>query len=125
MLKINWKKTDKIGGFFFVSIVFIIILFFAIRQTLYLWFYPRYTISEAVRTYYDAHMIKVLVYKFEVNGRPFEKQENYQGGIMGNRYYVKFSTRDPNVSDFLENRPVPDSIKNAPPNGWAKIPGDP
>jgi len=44
---------------------------------------------------------------------------------VGKRYYVKFSIKDPNLSDFLENRPVPDSIKTATPNGWVKIPGDP
>lgn len=42
--------------------------------------------------------------------------------ILGNRYYVKFETNNPKNSQILLNKPVPDSIKEAPSQGWDKIP---
>jgi hypothetical protein len=38
-------------------------------------------------------------------------------------YYVEYSYKDPKINDLLENRPVRDtSIKEAPPEGWVKLP---
>ena len=123
--KLNWKKINKYGGYVLITSCFLFIVIIAVRQTIYLWLFPCYTIAIPVEIYYDGHMNRQLVYKYTVNGKIYNRQEEFQGGDIGKKYYVKFSRRDPNVSDFLENRPVPDSIKIVPTNGWAKIPGDP
>ena len=43
-------------------------------------------------------------------------------GIIGKRYFVMFYPPNPQNSKILIDKPVPDSIKEAPPEGWDKIP---
>lgn len=41
---------------------------------------------------------------------------------IGGRYYVKFSPADPTNVEILFDKPVPESILNAPDTAWLKIP---
>lgn len=41
----------------------------------------------------------------------------------GGRYYVEFSSKDPSNSKLLLAYPVPDSITDAPGQGWTYMPG--
>jgi hypothetical protein len=38
------------------------------------------------------------------------------------RYFVRFDSLHPSNAVLLQDFPVPDSIKTAPPNGWKEIP---
>ena len=48
----------------------------------------------------------------------FDKSVNTKGG----RYYVEFSSLNPENSEILFDRPVPSHIMNPPYTGWASIP---
>jgi hypothetical protein len=61
-------------------------------------------------------------YQFEINGKWYCRQSVgcYQGcecQIFG-RYYVTFISNDPSDNLMHLDKPVPDSIKQAPLNGW-------
>ena len=68
-------------------------------------------------------------YVYTVNGIDYQNSSDYLHDkygtkATGGRYYVKYDVTHPQRSDLLQNKPVPDSIKEAPPNGWDKIPGE-
>jgi hypothetical protein len=41
---------------------------------------------------------------------------------IGRRFYIKFLKDNPNRCYILSNKPVPDCIKEVPPEGWTEIP---
>lgn len=41
---------------------------------------------------------------------------------INGRYFVRFDSLHPSNAVLLQDFPVPDSIKTAPPNGWKEIP---
>lgn len=43
---------------------------------------------------------------------------------VGKRFYVKFIVNYPQYSELLLDKPVPDSIKEIPMEGWDVIPGE-
>ncbi|HNW69557.1 MAG TPA: hypothetical protein PKI01_04080 [Bacteroidales bacterium] len=64
-------------------------------------------------------------YSFFVLNTEYVVGEIVQDGnksVVGNRFYVKFYPPNPKNSEILLDRLVPDSIKEAPPQGWDKIP---
>jgi hypothetical protein len=110
------------GGFIFIVFLFGFIIYDSFRQTYHLNLYTRYTIGKPVNIERSGHLVKKMVYKFRVSGKVYERKENFQGGVIGKLYFVKFSIKEPRYSDFLQNNPVPDSIKSAPPDGWEELP---
>ena len=72
------------------------------------------------------------VYKFEANAKKIEIRGGSNPLInsmemgykhLGKRYYVRFGEKKPRIGRIFLDYPVPDSIINAPPNGWDSIPG--
>ncbi len=46
----------------------------------------------------------------------------YDKSLIGDRFYVKFSPSNPKNCELLLEKRVPSNIKEAPPEGWKKIP---
>lgn len=53
----------------------------------------------------------------------FDERMSWRGGWrpLHSRWYVRYAVPDPNVYKYLD-RSVPDSVGEAPPNGWARLP---
>ena len=49
----------------------------------------------------------------------------FEGSVRSNggRYFLEISSKNPGNSRLLLGYPVPDSLRAAPANGWAKVPG--
>ena len=84
--------------------------------------HPKYTVGVITKFYYSGYAVKSIKYKYQVNGIEYLKGEFYQGGELGKRYFVKFSSENPRYNEFLENNLVPDSLQFVPTEGWDKIP---
>ena len=48
--------------------------------------------------------------------------DNFDVSEVGKRFIVKYIEDEENLSYILLEYPVPDSIKEAPPEGWEKLP---
>ncbi|WP_223648595.1 hypothetical protein [Hymenobacter psoromatis] len=84
----------------------------------------RYTVARV----YENRRIKgakVSRYTYQVQGKRYEdKQEvDWLGGWrpLGSRWYVRFAVPDPDIHEH-PGRPVPDSVTQVPPAGWARLP---
>jgi hypothetical protein len=49
-------------------------------------------------------------------------RDYYSPKTKNGRYFVRFDSLHPSNAVLLQDFPVPDSIKTAPPNGWKEIP---
>lgn len=117
------KKTDRHFGRWFTILFFSFVIIVAFRQWFHLFYYPRYTIAVPYDESRNAYYIKQIWFKYKVKDRIYIRRKNFLGVQIGKRYYLKFSFKSPGINDLLQDKPVPDSIKAAPPEGWAKIPG--
>lgn len=65
-----------------------------------------------------------LNYEYNVNNKTYKAgtpaNNNYRS-LIRKRFFVKFSSRLPEIAKILLNMPVPDSIKEAPVMGWDSI----
>ncbi|MBN2757119.1 MAG: hypothetical protein JXR51_08085 [Bacteroidales bacterium] len=86
---------------------------------------PQYTIGLIINVRARAKLSVALEYSFKVNYEGYKSIrgiEKYNTKLIGKRFYVKFESGNPDNCEILLDKPVPDSIKEAPPEGWAKIP---
>ena len=86
--------------------------------------YPHYTIGITTGAYWTLRSGKQIEYSYTVNNKSYEwhNRLGYDIKVMNGRYFVKYDTKDPSISKLLQDFPVPDSIKTAPPNGWKEPP---
>lgn len=73
---------------------------------------------------YKRHGEKVK-YSFRFNGVNYNGVSHYKIDSLrtiNGRYFLKFSSVDPRNKVFMEDLPVPDSIKAAPYSGWKRLP---
>jgi hypothetical protein len=86
--------------------------------------YPHYTIGTTIQTYWTFASGKQLEYGYTVNNKYYKNSDSYddKSKVPGGKCFVKLYVNDPNISEILQDKPVPDSIKIAPPQGWKEIP---
>ncbi|MCC6835048.1 MAG: hypothetical protein IT213_08670 [Cytophagales bacterium] len=104
--------------------IILFVSFILIRRT---WFLRehRFTIGLTTGTESASKMGTYVVFKYRVGeidytgSRPLE---GYRPIAKDGRYYVIFSIADPETENILWDQPVPDHIKEAPPEGWSEIP---
>lgn len=116
-----------------VGTLFFGFLGFALFWGIYKWYFlnygkVRYTIAT-VKRYYRHRLSKKCVYVYHVDKKNYEgdatdREDFGEGTVLGGRYYLKFAIEDPDNCELYQNKPVPHSIKTAPPEGWLKIPGE-
>jgi hypothetical protein len=86
----------------------------------------RYTITTTVRQYRTLKSGLQIEHFYFVNDKKYVETYNkneYLNIIYPNgRYLVKFATSYPSVSEVLWEKPVPDSIKESPREGWEHLP---
>jgi len=86
----------------------------------------RYSIGTTKGVYFGDKAANRIKFSFCVskclqNG---EDTYHYRKGAkqVNGRYFVRFDSLHPTNAVLLQDFPVPDSIKTAPPNGWKEIP---
>jgi hypothetical protein len=87
----------------------------------------RYTVARV----YENRRIKgdeISRFEYWVGGERYEckEQMEWRGGWrpLHSRWYVRFAVPDPDAYEYLD-RPVPDSVRAVPPDGWANLPQAP
>ncbi|TGE29453.1 hypothetical protein [Hymenobacter metallicola] len=84
----------------------------------------RYTIGYLTGGYYTPKSGKRYSYRYEVRGQEYEAtdiREVNMNTATGARFVVEYDSLDPGVSRSHFALAVPDSIGQAPANGW-KVP---
>ena len=122
----DFKKLDKIGGYlFFVGIIGFMI-YWSWRSNYYLSNYKKFTIGFVYATSYDGKATKYIDFKYKVSGVEYKSSHSlYNCGKIPGRYYLEYSSVKPSICLLHQSMPVPDSIKEAPANGWDSIPQSP
>jgi hypothetical protein len=116
-------KSTKIFIIVLVSMIFIPVSMHIVRK------YNReknirYTIGItqgehfADKTYHEIRFIYFINNRTIMNGDVYD----YKAKAFNGRYFVKYDSLHPSNAVLLQDFPVPDSIKTAPPNGWKEIP---
>jgi len=92
-----------------------------------------YTIAVITGVNSGAKVPPWFDYKFKVQGKTYKNQYSISDKMaryswskleeyIGKRFYVKFYIPDPGNNELQIYKPVPCDIKEAPPEGWTKIP---
>lgn len=88
--------------------------------------YQKYTITTTIRQIRTLKNGLQIEHFYFVEGKKyshyFSKDERVNIIYPGGRYLLRYSKKNPDISEVLWKYPVPDSIKNAPSNGWDNIP---
>jgi hypothetical protein len=118
-------KYGKIAIISFILILLVPITYHGIRK----YFRDkraRYAIGITNGTYAASRASTNIYYNFNVHNQKIKREdiyEYYKGAKRKNgRYFVRFDSLHPSNAVLLQDFPVPDSIKTAPPNGWKEIP---
>lgn len=85
----------------------------------------RYTIGVILKITPDIDSGPEATYYIRVNGdysERFISTSTKRHIKVGQRYFVRFEPDNISNTELLINKPVPDSIQVAPPDGWAKLP---
>lgn len=117
------KIINRIGLFLMFLAIVITGLYLYLRQNK-LENSHRYSIGTV--THFEAQQGSFGVdFKLIISGKEYDggcTVYNKYNNIVGKRFFVKYYPKNPKNSEILLEKPVPDSIKEAPPNGWDKIP---
>ena len=87
--------------------------------------YGNYTIGYIDRIYWPIISYKKVSYEYTVNGKKYSNSNIHDEDAnpkKGRYYLVQFSLEDNSYSKIYQDIPVPDSIKQAPPEGWKERP---
>ncbi len=116
------RKLVAIAGF---SIVPILLIHGCWRQK-QLTENPGYTITTTVKQIRTLKNGLQIRHFYFVNGEKFTDDHNKDERLNiiypNGKYLVKFSTKHPSISKVIWTKPVPDTLKNIPKEGWKIIP---
>jgi|SRR5699024_3732497 len=118
----NFNKKKFISFIVLVSIV-IILLIIQNKNDKLLSGVGHYTVGKIIEKKIVAGAGPTYIYEYNVNNKMFRKKGS--SGFKGyeNKYYfVIFNPNNPKESEVLINFKVPDSIKEAPEDGWRELP---
>lgn len=109
---------------FILLIIFGISSYRGISEYIGLKKYGRYTIGITTKKETTPKGGIDFDYTFTIMGKKYEGFDAYNPKIQvpGGRYYVIFSSKNPEQNEMLINQPVHDSIREVPPEGWREIP---
>jgi hypothetical protein len=123
LMKKHYNKWGVFVGFFAIIGLIVYAFIHSIWGEYTLCKHGRYTIGITSGIHYTGKGGKKQDYEYKVNHEHYNASEPYLSTQeLGGRYYVKFSSKDPEISELLQDKLVPDSIKVAPPEGWEKLP---
>ncbi|MHC0446125.1 hypothetical protein ACWA1F_11990 [Flavobacterium sp. 3-218] len=84
-----------------------------------------YAIGRVTKIYWPLISYKKLYYEYNFKNIKYDGMDIYNRGKgveENKRYLVRFSLKDPKESDIFQDIEVPDSIKEAPKEGWKELP---
>lgn len=85
----------------------------------------RFTIGVTIGTESASRMGTYVDFTYNVSGIEYKGSrplDGFRPESNGGRYYVMFSVDDPETEHILWDKPVPNSIKEAPMEGWSELP---
>lgn len=108
----------------FLGIIFIILFIEQKKGAELLLDNGNYTIGKVIKKRIVAGAGPTYVYKYKVRNKTFLQEGGGRGfkGYENKYYFVIFNPNNPKESEVLINFKVPDSIKEAPENGWEELP---
>ena len=71
--------------------------------------------NSGYRIYFNYY---VLDKKYEAFGGIYK----WDNDLIGKHFYIRFSPSNPDNCELLLEKPVRSDVKNAPPEGWERIP---
>lgn len=128
------KLREKLHYYIFVrkskwNLLIILILIFPLFYYIYYKNEPikkgNYTIGYVYKIYWPVISHKTIMFSYAVNNNSYTDTDVYNSNKkpeVGKRYLVQFSLEDNGMSDIFQDIPVPDSIKEAPSEGWKELP---
>jgi hypothetical protein len=121
-------KIKEIKIKYILFLVFILLTVYGLWRNIVLSNNARYTIGVTEEIFLTVSEGMQIKYSYIINGRTYNKEEDYSNLSIKNmqrqRYFVEYNYKNPDHSRLLQEKPVPDKIRSAPPNGWKKIPGE-
>lgn len=121
-------KVRRIHKLMFIAIMFVLMGLYTLWRKRILSNNARFTIGITEDVYWTTMGGKKVNFVYLVSQKGYTGSENYlNDSIIDDcrcRYYVEFNYKNPGYGRLLQNKPVPDSIKSAPSDGWSKIPGE-
>ena len=84
----------------------------------------RYAIGYVYKTHWTVKSGKFADYRFTVNDTTYTGSDKALADmrLQGGRYVVKFHPPDPDIKVIYYRAPVPDSVTEAPAEGWQTPP---
>ncbi len=83
----------------------------------------RYSIAHVYDTRLWVHKAEYKIdYYYYFRGEKLLGNATYKDCKVPCRYYTKFPSAHPNLDEIFQDHPVPDSIKQAPSEGWLSPP---
>ena len=122
--------SNKVGRYILIGIGTSIIIAFLYGQVIIAPKFEkkgRYTIGIFNKYLYKSAGAYDIFFSYKVKNTMFKNRTNYpsddfDGSEVGKRFIVKYIEDEESLSYILLEYPVPDSIKEAPPEGWKKKP---
>ena len=118
-LNVKWIYTLRLC--FFCAIIL-----FAIWRSCRVSSDFRYTVATTTKLISTPRNHDAIEYTFSVNGKIYTSVgadiKKYNIQYPNGRYFVKFPFKSPSANEIQWDLPVPDSIINAPKNGWKELP---
>jgi len=121
--------NDTKGKIVFLSIFFISLIYFgykSFRDDYIIKHYGAYTIGQ-INEIKGTNGGVVVYYSFIYSNDTITtagRYSDFSKRISHKRYYVQFLRKNLKRCRILLDDPVPDSIKDAPPYGWNKLPNE-
>ena len=84
----------------------------------------RYAIGYVYKTHWTVKSGKFADYRFTVNGTAYTGSDKALADmrLQGGRYVVEFHPPEPDINVVFYHAPVPDSVADAPAEGWQTPP---
>lgn len=117
----------NLGCFVLPFVILIILLYFFLREylgNLELEKFGRYTIGTTFDKSIGSKGRWYIDYFFYYNDKRYTGFKDLKPSVVvpNGKYYVLFSSKHPEISTILFDKPVCDSIKKVPTKGWDKLP---
>lgn len=124
------NKYFKISGVAAILLLLFAVIFLSFWNKNNLHSNHKFTVGKTFKISYSSYGGDDLFFYYNVGGKRFESTMLSDGYYpekkhLHKRFYVMYDPDDPQNSELQIAFPVPDSIIEAPPEGWDKIPNIP
>jgi hypothetical protein len=118
-LRKNWKNI-------LVICIFPALVLYGIWRKYQVTHFPRYTIATTTRKIFTAKSGFEIEFLYKIDGQQYKSYgadiEKYHIEYPNARYLLKYSYKNPSACEIQWDLKVPDTIGQAPLNGWKEPP---